>query len=66
MSKKSKKVTWFEKTSDAPYDRHFYQVLFPDGRSYQFTDYEMLRAFWFQTMNTTGAVVSVMDMCQYE
>lgn len=62
MSKKSKKVKWFEQTSDAPYDRHYYQISFPDGRSYQFPDYEVVRAFWFQSMDTTGAVVTVLDV----
>lgn len=62
MSKKKLKV--FTSTSNELYDRHFYQVTLPDGRVYQFEDYEMLRAFWFQNINSTGAVVDVMDMCQ--
>ena len=54
----------FTQTSDKPYDRHFYVVSYPDGRAYTFEDYTMMRAWWFQQANTTGAKVTVMDYQQ--
>ena len=58
----------FTQTCDKPYDRHFYIVSYPDGRSYTFEDYTMMRAWWFQQWfqqaNTTGAKVTVMDYQQ--
>ena len=40
---------WFEETSDLPYDRHDYKVYTQTGKTYVFDDYEMVRAFWFQS-----------------
>ena len=54
----------FTQTCDKPYDRHFYIVSYPDGRSYTFEDYTMMRAWWLQQANTTGAKVTVMDYQQ--
>ena len=39
---------WFAQTSDEPYDRHQYQVVFNDGQqSITFDDYEQMRSYWF-------------------
>ena len=57
-------IKTFTQTSDKLYDRHFYQVEYPDGRAYTFEDYTMMRAWWFQQANTTGAKVTVMDYQQ--
>ena len=54
----------FTQTSDKPYDRHFYVVSYPDGRTHTFEDYTMMRAWWFQQMDTTNATVTVMDYQQ--
>ena len=51
----------FTQTSDKPYDRHFYVVSYPDGRAHTFEDYTMMRAWWFQQMDTKDAKVTVMD-----
>ena len=55
----------FTQTSDKPYDRHFYQVEYPNGRAYSFPDYEQMRVWWFQQMDTTGAIVHVIDTISY-
>ena len=55
----------FKQTCDKPYDRHFYVVSYPDGRAFSFEDYEQMRAWWFQQMDTTNATVTVMDMQQH-
>ena len=55
----------FTQTSDKLYDRHFYQVEYPDGRAYAFEDYTQMRAWWFQQMDTKDAKVTVMDYQQH-
>ena len=40
-------------------------VSYPDGRAHTFEDYTMMRAWWFQQMDTKDAKVTVMDMQQY-
>ena len=55
----------FTSTSTKPYDRHFYIVSYPDGRSYTYDDYELVRLHYFQQADTTGSKVTVMDKQQY-
>ena len=55
----------FTSTSTEPYDRHFYIVSYPDGRSYTYDDYELVRLHYFQQADTTGSKVTVMDKQQY-
>ena len=55
----------FTQTSDKPYDRHFYVVSYPDGRAHTFEDYTLMRAWWFQQMDTKDAKVTVMDYQQH-
>ena len=54
----------FTNTSTKPYDRHFYIVSYPDGRSYTYDDYELVRLHYFQQADTTGSKVTVMDYQQ--
>ena len=58
-------IKTFTQTSDKLYDRHFYPVEYTYGRAYSFQDYTQMRAWWFQQMNTTDAVVHVIDTPQY-
>ena len=52
----------FKQTSDAPYDRHVYQVKM-NGESFIVEDYEDLRALWFkQLRNFSGVTVEVLDV----
>ena len=48
----SKKLKTFTSTSNKPYDRHTYTLVFKDGKQALFDDYEMCRAAWFQWSNT--------------
>ena len=54
----------FTCTSDAPYDRHFYQVKLPNHNELAFDDYEQLRLWWFQQMITKGLTVNVHDVTE--
>jgi len=38
----------FTVTSSESYDRHVYELVLKDGRSFSFADYEEMRATWFQ------------------
>jgi len=51
----------FTQTCDKPYDRHVYQVSYTDGRTFLFSSYDELRAFWFQCGDVSQAVVHVID-----
>ena len=52
----------FQQTSDAPYDRHVYQVKM-NGESFIVEDYEDLKALWFQRLrNFSGVTVEVLDV----
>jgi len=55
----------FKQTCDKPYDRHFYVVNRPKHSAVTFDDYEMMRAWWFNQMDTSKYTVTVMDKVQY-
>ena len=56
---------YFQVTSDKEYDRHEYDLLSPDGRTFHFDNYEQLRQVWFeQVRNGTGWKVNVLDKKQ--
>ena len=48
MAHRKKKLKTFSSTSDAPYDRHKYKVLFKNGGEVILDDYEYVRAIWHQ------------------
>jgi len=39
---------FFTEYSTVPYDRHDYKLIFKNGKSIIFQDYESLLGFWFQ------------------
>jgi len=41
-------VDIFESTSSEPYDRHNYELVLKDGRTFVYDDYELLLSSWFQ------------------
>ena len=47
-------------TSDKPYNRHKYQLVFVDGRSILFDDYEKMKQAWWQ-YNQVASHVDVVD-----
>ncbi len=38
----------FKQTSDEPYVRHDYKLVFEDGKEVVFDNYEDIQVFWFQ------------------
>ena len=47
-------------TSDKPYNRHKYQLVFVDGRSLLCDDYEKMKQAWWQ-YNQVASHVNVVD-----
>ena len=56
----------FSQTSDLPYDRHFYRIVFTNGKGITVDDYEQMRAFWFQYDSKLLSHVDVLDAVQYD
>ena len=46
-------------TSDQPYNRHKYQLVFTDGRSILFDDYSKMKQTWTQFSEVCSHVVVV-------
>jgi len=60
------KLKVFAQTSDLPYDRHFYRIVFTNGKSIVVDDYEQMRLFWFQYDSKMLSHVDVIDAVQYD
>ena len=41
-------MSYFTQTSDGPYDRHKYKLIFKNRKAMVFDDYETLRKVWFE------------------
>jgi len=54
---------YFEQTSDKPYNRHKYKIVFGDGKSIIMNNYEELRRVWFEYIrNWNDVKVEVLDI----
>jgi hypothetical protein len=51
----------FSQTSDEPYLRHDYKLIFTNGNSVVFDNYEDVQRTWFQTPNQFLGHVEVLD-----
>lgn len=53
----------FTCTSDAPYDRHNYEVVLKNGKKVFFDDWEDCQVFWFQNSQVPDFldVINVLD-----
>lgn len=58
------KVTTFKQTSDDPYLRHHYKLVYTDGRNIVFDNYEDVQVTWFQTASQFLSHVDVLDIKQ--
>ena len=45
-------MSYFTSTSNAPYDRHRYKLIFKNKKAAIFDDYEVLRTAWFEWAST--------------
>lgn len=51
----------FEQTCNKPYDRHDYKLIFSNGKSIIFDNYEDLRRTWWETPGQFLNYVEVLD-----
>lgn len=42
-------LEWFEQTSNKPYDKHNYELVYTNGSSKVFDNYEDFRKTWWET-----------------
>lgn len=65
MSVQENQLVIFKQTSDKLYDRHNYKVVYDGGESPVFTDYEIMRAYWFHHhAMLSNPTVEVIDIKQ--
>jgi len=55
-------VKAFKQTSDDPYIRHHYKLIFSDGREVIFDNYEEVQVTWFQTPGHFLSHIEVLDI----
>lgn len=51
----------FRQTSDKPYDRHDYKIVFKNGESLIFDDYEIMRHYWMSTDYNQYSHAEILD-----
>jgi hypothetical protein len=56
------KVKTFKQTSDEPYLRHHYKLVYNDGREVIFNNYEDVQLTWFQTAGQFLSHIEVLDI----
>ena len=52
---------FFEQTSNEPYERHDYKLVYTDGNFKVFNTFEEFQATWFQTANMFLSHAEVLD-----
>ena len=52
----------FKQTSDGLYDRHHYKLVYTNGQSVIFDNYEELRLAWYNTPEMFREYVEVLDI----
>jgi len=52
---------FFKQTSDKPYDRHLYQMIYFDGKKEVFDSWEAVQLKWFQTPSRFTNSIEVLD-----
>jgi hypothetical protein len=53
---------YFEQTSDAPYDRHTYRIVFTNGNTEDYPSWDVMRARWFAVSGMYLSHVEVIDI----
>ncbi len=53
---------YFTRTSDAPYDRHTYNIIFSNGQSEHYPSWEQVQSRWFQVPKQFLSHVEVLDI----
>ena len=53
---------YFTRTSDAPYDRHTYNIIFSNGQSEHYPSWEQVQSRWCQVPKQFLSHVEVLDI----
>jgi hypothetical protein len=54
----------FKQTSDEPYVRHDYKLVYEDGKEFVFDNYEDVQRIWFQNDGNFLSHIEVLDKKQ--
>ncbi len=54
-------LQWFEQTSNEPYNRHDYKLVYTNGKTEIFDNHQDFMATWFQTANMLLSHGEVLD-----
>jgi hypothetical protein len=54
-------LQWFEQTSDEPYTRHDYKIVYTNKKPVVFDNYEDFRKSWWETPNQFLSHSEVLD-----
>jgi hypothetical protein len=60
----NQQMTIFKQTSDEPYLRHDYKLIFENGREVIFDNYEDVQVTWFQNGGNFLSHIEVLDRKQ--
>ncbi len=52
---------YFTRTSDAPYDRHTYNIIFSNGQTEHYPSWEQVQSRWFQVPKQFLSRIEVLD-----
>lgn len=55
---------YFTKTSDAPYDRHTYNIVFSNGQSEHYASWEQVQSRWFEVPKQFLSRIEILDVKQ--
>ena len=59
--KMNAKIEWFEQTSDEPYDRHNYEIVYSNSQSVIVDSWDAVRALWFEAPSQFLSRIEVLD-----
>ena len=59
--KMNPKIEWFAQTSDEPYDRHDYKIVYSNSQSVVVDNWHTVRALWFEAPAQFLSHVEVLD-----
>lgn len=57
----TKLPSFFKQTSDMPYDRHEYKLVYTDGKEVFFDNYEDIQRTWFEKSGYFLSHIEVLD-----
>jgi len=53
---------YFTHTSNLPYDRHTYNIVFSNGQKEHYSSWQLVQSRWFETPNQFLSHIEVLDL----